>query len=217
MAESSAKPFLSPATMTKFIAAAIIIFLVSASLAQAKEKILFVGDVLSDTTTFHNITNRNALAPTILKSENKIEIRFITAPSFNYTECLLFTYNDEWSAKHLHFKTGSDFLISEDITPKINLDSVFSELVANNIFSLPDHDSLRTEKYEYIPETNEFIGSGMGVYDGICYAIEFKVGDLYRRYGYCNPDSYAEFYPHVYELRNFANIVELFSECLTDL
>jgi 5-hydroxyisourate hydrolase-like protein (transthyretin family) len=102
--------------------------------------------------------------------------------------------------------------VFKDITINTNIETVFSQLLSNNIFSLPDQDSLRTEKYEYNPETNEFIGSGMGVADGICYSIEFKVGDYYRRYNYCNPDDYANFYPQVYELRNFANIFEIFNE-----
>ena len=203
-----AKPL--PATMTKLITTTIFILLVWVLTAQTKEKTLFVGDVLSDTTTFIGISNQKPLKP-ILKSENKIEIRFISSPSFYHLNYLVLIYNKEWSAKY-YYKTGTDSLLIKDITNKINIDSVFSQLVSNNIFSLPDQDSLRTEKYQYNPETNEFIGSGMGTADGICYYIEFKVGDNYRRYNYCNPDSFADYYPHVYELRNFANIVEIFND-----
>ena len=197
--------------MTKLITTSLFILIVSALTAQTKEKTLFVGDVISDTTTFVGKSNRTTLTP-LLKSENKIEIRFISSSSFYHTNYLVLIYNKEWSAKYYYYKTGTDSLLYKDITNKTNIDTVFSRLVTNKIFSLPDQDSLRTEKYEYNPETNEFIGSGMGVADGICYYIEFKVGDYYRRYNYCNPDSYADFYPQVYELRNFANIVEIFNE-----
>jgi hypothetical protein len=51
------------------------------------------------------------------------------------------------------------------------------------------------------------------VYDGVCYTIEFKVADQYRRYTYCNPVQYAEFYPHSHELNDFVGIVKVFEEC----
>lgn len=197
--------------MTKLIITTLFILIVSALTAQTKEKTFFVGDVISDTTTFLGNSTRKTLTP-ILKSENKIEIRFISSPSFYHTTYLVLIYNKDWSAKYYYYKTGSDSLLYKDITNKTNIDTVFSRLVSNNIFSLPDQDSLRTEKYEYNPETNEFIGSGMSVCDGVCYYIEFKVGDYYRRYSYCNPDSYSGFYPQVYELKNFTNIVEIFNE-----
>ena len=187
------------------------ILIVSALDAQTKEKTFYVGDVISDTSTLIENSKRKALTP-LLQSKNKIEIRFISSPSFYYTTYLILIYNQEWSAKYYYYKKGTDSLLYKDITNKTNIDTVFSRLVLNNIFSLPDQDSLRTEKYEYNPETNQFIGSGMGIGDGICYYVEFKLGDYYRRYNYCNPDSFADFYPHVSELRNFANIVEIFNE-----
>jgi len=197
--------------MTKHITTTLFILLASALTAQTKEKTFFVGDVISDTTTFVGNSPRKTLTP-ILKSENKIEIRFISSTSFYQTTYLVMIFNKDWSAKYYYFNTDSDSLLHKDITNKTNIDTVFSRLVSNNIFSLPNQDSLRTVKYEYHPESNEFIGSGMGFCDGICYYIEFKVGNYYRRYSYCNPESYSDFYPHVYELKNFTNIVEIFNE-----
>ena len=153
----------------------------------------------------------------ILKSENKIEIRFITSPSFeNRNEYTILTFNKKWSAKYYYYKPDTNNLFSKDINAKIDIDTIFSRLVSNNIFSLPDQHSLKTEKYEYNPETNKFIGQGIAFVDGTCYYIEFKVGDFYRRYCFYNPDSYADFYPQVYELRNFANIVEIFKELMKE-
>ena len=197
--------------MTRLIATTIFILVVSALPAQTKDKTIFVGNVISDTTTFRSNGDRTSLT-SILKSENKIEIRFITSPSFGYTNYTILTFNKKWSAKYYYYKTATDSLLSKDINAKINIDTIFSRLVSNNIFSLPDQHSLKTGKYEYNPETNKFIGLAREVNDGTCYYIEFKVGDFYRRYSYCNPDSYADFYPQVYELRSFANIVEIFKE-----
>jgi len=204
-----------PAIMTRLIATTIFILVVSVLTAQNKDKTIFVGNVISDTTTFRSNDYRTALT-SILKSKNKIEIRFIASPSFEntneYTNYTILTFNKKWSAKYFYYKPDTDSLLSKDINKKVNIDTVFSRLVINNIFSLPDQDSLKTEKYEYNPETNEFNGSRIAVADGTCYYIEFKVGDFYRRYSYCNPNSYSDFYPQVYELRNFANIVEIFKE-----
>lgn len=197
--------------MIRLITITIFILIVLASSAQTKRKTIFVGNVISDTTTFKCNDYRTALT-SILKSKNKIEIRLITSPSFNYSNHIILAFNQKWSAKYYYYKLGTDSLLSKEITKKVNLDTIFARLVANNIFSLPDQDSLKKEKYEYDPETNELIGSGMAVNDGTCYYIEFKVGDYYRRYSYCNPDIYADFYLQVYELRNFANIIEIFKE-----
>jgi hypothetical protein len=200
-----------PTIMTRLILISIFIFTLSTLSAQTGDKTLFVGNVISDTTTFKSNNYRTGLT-SILKSNYKIEIRFITSPSFNYTNYTILTYDKKWSAKYYYYTPYTNALLSKDIKSKTTIDTIFSRLVLNNIFSLPDQDSLITEKYEYNPETDEFIGSGMSVCDGTCYYIEFKVGNYFRRYSYCNPDSYADFYPQVYELRKFASIVEIFTE-----
>lgn len=201
--------------MTRLIATTIFVLIVSALTAQTKDKTIFVGNVISDTTTFRSNDYRTALT-SILKSKNKIEIRFITSPSFEnrkeYTSYTILTFNKKWSAKYYYYKPDTNNLFSRDINAIIDIDTIFSRLVSNNIFSLPDQHSLKTGKYEYNPETNEFIDSIMEVADGTSYYIEFKVGDFYRRYSYGNPGSYADFYPQVYELRNFVNIVKIFKE-----
>jgi hypothetical protein len=201
--------------MTRIITTTIFILAVSVLTAQTKDKTIFVGNVISDTTTFRSNEYRSSLK-SILKSKNKIEIRFITAPSSEntneYTSYKILTFNKKWNAKHFYYKPDTDSLLSKDINNGINIDTVFARLVANNIFSLPDQLSLKTEKFEFNLETNEFIGLVQVTEDGICYYIEFKVGDRYRRYRYCNPGIDADFYPQVYELRKFTNIVEIFNE-----
>jgi len=225
--------------MTRFFTTAIFIIIVSALASQINDKTIFVGNVISDTTTFRSNDYQPAM-PSILKSKNKIEIRFITSPSSEnvneYTNYTILIFNKKWSlkyyyykpdithlfpkdihAKYHYYKPDTTHLFSKDINSEIAIDTIFSRLVSNNIFSMPDQASLKTGKYEYNPETNEFTESIIHVADGTGYYIEFKVGDFYRRYGYDNPDTYADFYPHVYELRNFANIVEIFKELTKNL
>jgi hypothetical protein len=224
--------------MTRLLTTIIFILTVSVLTAQTKDKTIFVGNVISDTTTFRSNEYRTALT-SILKSKNKIEIRFITSPSSEniseYTSYTILTFNKNWNAKYYYYKPDTNNLFpikkwmakhyykpdtnnlfSKDINAKINIDTIFSQLVSNNIFSLPDQNSLKTGKYTYNPETNEMLGSVLVSNDGTCYYIEFKVGDLYRRYRYCSPYIYADFYPQVYELRKFANIVNIFNEWMKE-
>ncbi len=201
--------------MTRFLTTAIFILIVSELAAQLNDKTIFVGNVISDTTTFRSNDYQPAM-PSIFKSENKIEIRFITSPSSEnineHTNYTILTFNKKWRAKYYYYEPDTTHLFSIEINSETDIDTIFSQLVSNNIFSLPDQASLKKRKYEYNPVTNEFTESAMVVKDGTSYYIEFKVGDFCRRYGYDNPDTYADYYPQVYELRNFANIVEIFKE-----
>jgi hypothetical protein len=201
--------------MTKLITTILFILAVSIITAQTNNKTFHVGNVISDTTTCKDNVYTPDF-PSILKSNNKIEIRFITLPSFEDPSFIILTYNKEWNAKYYYYKKGTKSLLSKDLSNKVNLDTLFARLVINNLFSLPDQDSVKTVNYSYHPETNEFIDLRFDVVDGVGYTIEFKIGNHYRRYGFDNPDDYADFYPQVYELRNFANIVEIFNECLKE-
>lgn len=194
--------------MTKLITTAVFILTVLVLTAQTKDKTIFVGNVISDTTTFSSNDSRSALT-SILKSKNKIEIRFITSPSFESPNYTVLTFNNGWSAKYYYHEPDTNKLFSKDICTKIDIDTIFSRLVSNNIFSLPDQRSLKTGKHFYNPETNELTEYRTITVDGTCYYIEFKVGSSYRRYCYCNPDHDADFYPQVHELRSFVNIVEI--------
>jgi hypothetical protein len=197
--------------MRKLIGTLLFTFTISTLSAQEEDKSIPVGNIISDTTTLSGNRYRMPFPP-ILQSKNNIEIRFITYASFAYTNYTILTFNKTWKATHFYYEPPADTLLSGDINDKLNIDTVFAKLIANNIFSLPDQNSLVTEKYSYYPETNELIGSGMNVADGTCYHIEFKIGDQFRYYHYCNPEIYADYYPQVYELRSFTNIVEIFTE-----
>ena len=193
-----------------FTAAIILIGILDIS-AQSNEKTFFVGDVISDTTTFKESNYRKALNP-ILKSKYKIEIRLINSSSYDYTNYTILTFDEKWSAKHYYYEQKSDSLLTLDIDSSINFDSIFSKLVANNIFSLPDQDDLRLKKYSFEPETNKMFVSEMGVSHGYNYYLEFKFGELYRRYRYYSPISYAEHFPLITDLQKFVNIVDIYDQ-----
>lgn len=199
--------------MTRQIIATLLIFTVMSAIAQPKGKIFFVNNIISDTSTFRNNDDLVGMSP-ILKSKNGIEIRFITSPSFSNSFYTVLTFNEKWAAHNYYYKPGTNEMVSKDISSKIDIDTLFARLVSNNIFSLPDEDYVKKEKCEYNLETKEYICEDLAISDGECYYIEFKIGDLYRRYGYCNPYDCANYNQQVYEFRNFANIVDVFSECM---
>jgi hypothetical protein len=196
--------------------------------SQSKDSI-FIGRAVFDTTSFKSNNYREAL-PSILKSKNKIEIRFIAFPSFKHAfHYTVLTYNKQWAAKHYYYSFSKDSVLLRSINKGINIDTLFSKLVSNNIFQLPDQDSILTgalDTYFYNPTTDELSGehSGSifrignssdgeddGYFDG-CYWIEFKVGNNFRRYHYCNTGDYADLYPMINEFRSFSKIENIFNE-----
>jgi hypothetical protein len=64
--------------------------------AQTKDKSIFVGKVVDDTSTFNvkDYSYSNTLEP-IRNSKNKIEVRLLSIPSFEYTTYLVLTYNEK--------------------------------------------------------------------------------------------------------------------------
>lgn len=178
-------------------------------IAQTESKLLFVGHVISDTASFNTAYSPLA-SDSIRNSQHKIEIRFITNITWSRPEWIILTFDESWSASHHFYKEDNDTLFSIDITQKSNLDTLFVQLVANNIFSLGETDCSVPGKSEFNPQTNTLISHGMGIGDGTCYTLEFKISDCARRYCYCNPAEFSSFYPHVHDLREFANIVTLF-------
>ncbi len=166
-----------------------------------------MGNVISDTLTLKDKMYPD-ISPSILNSTNKIEIRFFELPSFKLTNYTIFSYNETWNATH-YYQSNKTTWLSKKLEVNSN-DSLFYKLAVNNIFSLPNQDSLMCSAGEYDPETNEIYASGLQVLDGTTYFIEFKVGNYYRRYRYHDPEHYADFFSHVNELRNFATIVQLF-------
>ncbi|MNU46037.1 hypothetical protein D3C71_348910 [compost metagenome] len=202
--------------MIKFTLLLVLIFSGKFLLAQETEveKGFPVGNVISDTSSCRDLKYNYGLT-SILKSEYAIEIRLINSGSNGFNGVVLY-YDSLWSVKIRPFESRSNNFSWKRKDEMIDLDSVFSELVSNNVFSLPNQSDLTLGKYYYNPKTNEFIGEGMGVGCGAHYTIEFKIGDWYRRYSCSNPEVFAEFYPNVPELKNYANIVQIFDALIKE-
>ena len=189
----------------------LLIFFVGWGHAQQEDNFILIGEIDEDSSSL--VQNRSISGlESLLKSENKIEIRLISRPSFtgvNHT--IVLSYNENWKAKNYDYNTRSDSLIECSINMDTNIDTLFSKIVACKIFSIPDQSNLKYEKTFYNPKTEEFMGEGVSSYDGTCYYIEFKVGKKYRLYGHCNPTTDAKFY-NVHELKDFVKIIELMDE-----
>jgi len=100
----------------------------------------------------------------------------IVRPSFEYYTCTVLAFNKKWEAPYYYYDQLNDSMVSKAIAKNVNLDLIFSKLVANNVFALPDRENLKMESLWFNPESNEFFGEGFGVTDGTCYDIEFKIG-----------------------------------------
>ncbi len=170
-----------------------------------------LGIVVEDTLFVEPSCFVKELSP-IKKSNNTIEIRFEISSNFGlYNKRFVFlTFDKKWSANYYHYDERKDKFVFESISKKINLDSVFNRLVTDNIFSLPDLSDLNLRSFTLDPVSNEIGGGGMGTGDGVNYFVTFKVGEMYRRYGYANPSDYAKYYLFCYELKLFSDIVKTF-------
>ena len=188
-----------------------VLFLFTYSLlfSQVESEKFFVGNVIADLSTFNDNDFVNPL-PSILDSRHKIEIRFIKEDFLTPSRFIILAYDTSWIAKHYFYDDRTKFLFSMNIK-QVNLNTLFSRLVAHNIFSLPNCDSLRTGNYYYYPKKNELKSSEITVFDGTCYFIEFKISDKFRRYHYWSPDVYSKHYSSSSELKNFTEIVEIFN------
>lgn len=172
------------------------------------DPLFHLGRLISDSSTLTK-TEYTTTLPSILKSTNKIEIRFINDPSFSRSDLIVLSYNDKWTIKHCYFDPKTKNVLQSNITT-INADTLFNKLVSNNIFSLPDENDFKIAEWEYYPKTDEFLLDPATICDGVCYFIEFKVGPYSRQYGYCNPRSKFKMFPNIHELADFCNIVDIF-------
>jgi len=182
-----------------------------AQTTRPKNNLILVGNVISDSVTFKNW---NHFLTPISDSENKIEIRFSTNFAWGYSKrtTIVLSFNKEWTAILYYHKQNQDSVFTKEINKNVNLDTIFSRLVANNIFSLPDQNKLTMEKCFYNTETNVISSSWIRIIDGASYVIEFKVGKSIRRYRFSTPHEYATEFPFIYELKCYSNIVDIFDE-----
>lgn len=175
--------------------------------------LILVGNVISDSVTFKNW---NHFLTPISDSENKIEIRFSTNFSWEYSKntTIVLSYNNDWAATLYYRKQNKDKVFTKEINKNVNLNTIFSRLVAYNIFTLPDENKLTMERCYYNTVTNEITSTSMRIVDGASYTIEFKVGKSIRRYRFSNPHAYATEFPFIYELKCYSNIVDIFDELI---
>ncbi len=170
---------------------------------------LFLGSVVSDTSTIKKAYSKNDLSP-IYESKNAIEIRFSIFSFSSSAEHIVLYYNKKWMANYHYYNRTKKQYEVKSIGQNSDLDSIFNRLVMDNIFSLPDQNKLDEFNSTFFPKTNEIRREGLGVSDGVHYSVEFKVKDQYRRYRYNNPLDFAEYYKASYELKLFSDIVKTF-------
>ena len=131
----------------------------------------------------------------IYHSKNELEIRLnVEGQLFVFTELYVLTYNDtHWTA----IKYGNKSLRKKQDTTAL-VKALFNTLRQNNIFTLPDQDSIK------LPST-------FSVDDGVYYTLTFKTGNSFRSYNFNNPDPYLQEFKSIKAFENYTNIVNAFN------
>ena len=202
-----------PAIMKKIITILFIFFLGGHLYGQSKDNRLYLGNVVSDTTGIRkNFIEKPIPLQSIMKSKNDIEIRFIKTLSGDLLSFTVLTFDKTWKIKYYYYKNRNDTIFSKNASTAINLDTVFSKLVLNNIFSLRFDSTITYGDFYLDTKKHIIICTGGATEWPYYYFIEFKVCDYYRRYGVCDPEHDSEIYPRVIELKCLMNIINIFDE-----
>lgn len=146
--------------------------------------------------------------PTICQSKNEFEIRFFVAhrPVEDWDLFVLTYNNGTWTATRYWYdfsRKNHDFdhpIKFFTLRPKYGFDSLFVALKQNNVFTLPDQQSLK-----YKGDVN----------DGNIYFLTYKVNNKFRRYSFENPDIYKEGNKSMRVFENYDNIASLFYDDLS--
>ncbi|NUY82344.1 hypothetical protein HUK80_15675 [Flavobacterium sp. MAH-1] len=198
--------------MKNYVIILTILFWATLSNAQNIEDKLFLGTVISDTLTNKTNSFKEYLNP-IVDSKNKIEIRFQIYPSTRSVESVVIYYDGLWRAYKYQYDKY-DGKIDKRAIERENLDEVVNRLISENIFSLKNQSELKLSNDFIDLRTGEEQTQLMGAVDGTIYFIEFKVGTKFRAYSYTNAEGFSTGFPHVQDLRQFANIVKIYKELM---
>lgn len=153
-----------------------------------------------------------------LKNDYDFEMRLWIDPSPMQSRHLFLMKKtgDKWDAAcyHLRYNSKKEILINQD-----NLTKLWTDLMRNNVLTLPDQEILREKMRVYTADTL----AAQGIYynlsntpyenpfilDGVFYRIELRTKDAKRAYTYHCPKGYIKECPNVEELFHAYAIVYL--------
>lgn len=149
----------------------------------------------------------------INESQYKFEIRFYEHEGISNTRDL--------KVLMLNSKSWEGTLYSESNYPIIRIKKYrleaqkgFPELInmllQRNLTQLPSQEKLKPKMKKYGILNGRKVEKNIQTTDGQSYTVEFKMGDKYRIYTFHNPDTYAEFYDDVEELKDYVAIKNIF-------
>ncbi|MES2134020.1 MAG: hypothetical protein V4506_16845 [Bacteroidota bacterium] len=197
--------------MKYFILACSIVMLSIQVKAQAKPKVLGLGNIVSDAASVNQELGSKLGLPAIKESVNVIEIRLYSGIGFPETQCVVLQYDKTWKATKWKLN-AKDSVFKSTLKPATNIESIVKAMVASNIFSLPAQDKINSGNYTLELSTGKIKMSALTINDAACYYIQFKVGDSFREYKYCEPKQYATFYKEQHEYADFTNILNAFAK-----
>jgi len=112
------------------------------------------------------------------------------------SRCQLLSFDGiNWKAKEIKYPSTSEDSLRFS-KPFLNFQNILDSLEENNVFTLPNQQSLNLNHI---------------VYDGISYFLIYKIYDKFRCYQFSNPKSNLEMNESVPELKNYYNITKIFN------
>ncbi len=143
----------------------------------------------------------------ICRSENDLEIRLNEEGEIIlYHALYILTCKDKtWTATKYETFFGHENQSHQDTTLRIRslnlkknirIEALFDILKRNDIFTLPDQDSIQTHSTYYVD-------------DGVLYSLTFKVGKKFRTYHFDNPEDYRRQFDNIKEFENYENIAAI--------
>lgn len=164
---------------------------------------------LDETKDLYLFSDLHGLTP-LAFSKNYLEIRVISIymPLGGFSEQVITFNGNNWDGFKLEQSNRTyDSLTKTRILKK-------SKLVAKNGYS-KFISKLEKADLFIIPSQNEIkLDNRISVFDGVSYAILYKVGAKFRCVRYNNPDVFQKEYPQIKNFKKFRKLIKLFSKNL---
>jgi len=199
-------------------------FLFATSQAIGQTEISGTTEIETDKIAFDTINlspNKNfekkAKIKPIDKVDGDIEIRFYKLNSLSNTNNLkiIRLKDNKWTAHEYNEWNRPMRIKKYSLNVQNGFQIFLKKLLQQNISSLPSQNELKDKMRKLFNESGRQGERQIIVNDGHHYTVELKFGESFRIYGFSNPETYANFYEDVVELKNYVAITNLFDQELS--
>ena len=176
----------------------------------------FKGDSIYSESIRVNRINQVIDSSFNLDANSDFEFRLWTLPSLSdyATLFVLMQRHGKWTARYFEYRGNGESVVKESNVDPGKLDSLWNRLVANQVLTLPTHDSIRNKMKIFIADTSYVLEEDdmykrVMMTDGAIYRFELKDRNKRRAYEYHCPMGYLKHYPNLEELYRAFSIIVL--------